>query len=96
VQRAQTAYALGLEVMKDVNGFTKIYEGNEVTGYTRANAQTNFNTLKVEYFVNKPPQAVSRYLFENYAALNEEFQEEDIDFFKVVHRFNDNIWAFEA
>jgi hypothetical protein len=66
MEKAKVAYERGIDVMTHMSGWEKIRETNGVAGYTRASEGTSHKTFKAEFFVDKPPKFVSRYIFDNF------------------------------
>ena len=88
---ATDAYGKGISIMQDVLGWTKIKENEGVAGYQRPNEDADFDSLKVEWYTDKPASEVSRYIFENIAQMNEEMNPENIASFKMIKEINPNV-----
>jgi hypothetical protein len=77
---AQTAYETGIKVLQDMTGWNKIESPNEdIRCYRRPNEETNFDTFKADFVVEKAPEAVANYLYANWEAVNTELSQEDLD-----------------
>jgi hypothetical protein len=96
VGRAQSVYEEGIKVIQDMSGWTKIDSGNEEVVCFRRPNDTSFDTFKAEYFVDKAPQAVARYTFEQWGVLNAELQAEDIESFDCVKKLNDDVSIYHG
>ena len=96
IEKSQEAYLRGIEVMQDLTGWTKLKENNGVIGYTMPNTDTNFNSLKVEMFIDKPPKDCARYVYDNFGALNKEFEADDMEQFEMVKEINENVRLFNV
>jgi hypothetical protein len=77
--------------MQDLYGWTKLREHNGVSAFSRESETSDFKTFKGEYYVDKPPNQASRYVYDNFPALNEEFGSDDVEYFQLVKRINDNM-----
>ena len=93
---ATEAYGKGIEIMQDVLGWSKIKENDGVAGYQRPNEEFDFDSLKVEWYADKPASQISRYVFENVHTLNESLNPENIESFKIIKEINDNIRVFSV
>lgn len=93
---ATNAYGQGIEIMQDVLGWSKIKENNGVAGYQRPNEECNFDSLKVEWYADKPASSISRYIFENVHTLNESLNPENIASFKIIKEINDNVRVYSV
>lgn len=96
IEKAQEAYVRGIEVMQDLSGWKKIKENNGVVGYSQPNTDTKFDSLKVECFFDKPPKDCARYIFDNFGAINLEFEPDDIKQFDMVKEINENVHLFNV
>ena len=94
IEKAKGAYEQGLQVLQTDEGWTKIQEENDVVGFTRETEGSNINTFKCEFYIDKSPQVVSRYYFENIGSLNLEFQSEDVESFEVTKEINEDLHFF--
>ena len=80
----------------DMSGWNKIKEANGVMGFKRESKDSDFCTFKAEFYVNKPPEWTGRYIFENFPALNEEFQNDDLEHIKELRSINENMHVHEV
>merc|ERR1712038_1137680 len=85
-----------MEVMMDMSGWDKIKEANGVMGFTRPSGESDFKTFKAEFYVNKPPNWVGRYIFENFPELNREFQNDDLEHIIEIRSINENMHVHEV
>jgi hypothetical protein len=85
-----------MEILQDMSGWTKIKEANGVLGFTRESEGCAHRTFKAEYFLEKPPKVVARYIFENFPELNEEFNSGDLDLVRETEQFGPNMHTHEV
>jgi hypothetical protein len=79
-----------------MTGWNNVDSGSEEVYCFRRPNDTDFDTFKADMFVDKPPQAIARYIFENWGAINEEFNEEDVEEFKEVKRLNEDVAIYQV
>jgi hypothetical protein len=94
VGKSQGVYDEGIKVIQDMTGWNKIETGNEEVVCFRRPNDTDFDTFKADLFIDKAPQAVARYCWENWPAINTELQEEDIESFERIKAINDDVCVF--
>ncbi len=59
-------------------GWTKVEaESTEVSCFRRPSEDSSVDTFKAELFYEKAPNAVSRYIYENWGTLNHDLQPEE-------------------
>ena len=80
----------------DMSGWDKIKEANGVMGFTRPSGESDFKTFKAEFYVNKPPNWVGRYIFDNFPELNREFQNDDLEHIIEIRSINENMHVHEV
>lgn len=91
VAKAQTTYEAGLEMIQDMLGWSKIAQTDEIVCYRKPNADTNFDSLKVEIYIPKPPSEVSKYVHTNWNEINMELDEENIESQTLVKNYAENV-----
>jgi hypothetical protein len=64
--KAEKTYERGLEQIQDMLGWTKITDNESVICYRKPNPDTDFDSLKVEMFVEKSPQVSCEYVHSNW------------------------------
>ncbi|MEE4248601.1 MAG: hypothetical protein V2I33_24750 [Kangiellaceae bacterium] len=63
-----------------MTGWNKIESPNEdIRCYRRPNEETNFDTFKADFVIDKPPATVANYMFANWETVNTELSQEDLD-----------------
>jgi hypothetical protein len=56
ITRGRDAYEQGINLLKDMVGWTKIRETeNGVVGFVKESEDSDFKTFKAEYYINKSP-----------------------------------------
>jgi hypothetical protein len=88
IEKAMTAYEEAVAAYQKLDSWTKIDAEEGVHAFTQAQ-ENGFDALKVEMYIDKPPQAVSNFIFNNWNRIIVETVGDLIDFSDVIHRFND-------
>jgi hypothetical protein len=73
VDALKQAYERAVEVSQDLSGWNLIGELNGIFSYSRPTPGTDLLTLKINFFVDKPPEFISKYIFDNWGDINQEF-----------------------
>ena len=60
-------------------GWTKIYDNNDVRCYRRPNDISDVDTLKADGIIDRPPEAVAQFCFDNWCELNREIDSDFIE-----------------
>jgi hypothetical protein len=72
-------------------GWTKVEaDSTEVSCFRRPSEDSSVDTFKAELFYEKAPNAVSRYIYENWGTLNRELQPEEFSAYEVLSTFNED------
>ena len=83
-------------MLNDMTGWKKLNDVDGVTGYEKPSDGIEFRTYKADFYINKPPKATSRYVFDNYAELNVELNPEDMEYYREKEKINDNMKIHEV
>lgn len=85
--KAETAYEQAVSALNDMSGWTKVVDTAEVVVSSRP-SPTGFHSIKGEFFVDKPAQKVTRWVFDNWQTiLNSHPNMEEA---AIVHQFNED------
>jgi hypothetical protein len=96
MEKAKVAYERGMDLLSHISGWKKIGERHGVAGYTRSSEGSNHKTFKAEFFVEKPPKFVSRYIFDHFPELNEEFNSDDLESVRETRSEGPNMHLHEV
>ena len=89
--KAKSVYTEGLELIHDIQGWTRIETDSELVNcFRRPSPENNFDIFKGEIYYEKPPNVVSRYIFDNFTAINNELMSEMFDYWRDVQKYGEN------
>ena len=60
-------------------GWTKIAESDDVVCFRQSRPESNFDALKAEIFIPKPPSFVSEFILDNWNENNTELDDENVE-----------------
>jgi hypothetical protein len=83
--KAEAAYEQAVSALNDMSGWTKLVDTAEVVVSSRPST-TDFLTIKGEFFIDKPAERVTRYVFDNWADLLNDHP--NMDAAETIHTFN--------
>ena len=63
--------------MQDMTGWDKIASSDDVTCFKRLEEESGFAYFKAEFYVDQPPEKISRHMYDNWGKINQELQPED-------------------
>ena len=70
-------------------GWTKIYDEGSIQCFRKPNEFSEFDTLKADGIVNKAPENVAHCLYQNWAQLNRELDDENLEQFDLIEKITD-------
>jgi hypothetical protein len=85
--KAETAYEQAASALNDTSGWTKSVNTVEVVLSSRPSS-TGFHSMKGEFFVDKPAQRVTRWLFDNWESILQSHP--SIEGVATLHTFNED------
>ena len=89
LQAVKTAYAQGIELIHEIQGWTRIKTDSEaINCFRRPNPESKFDMFKGDMFYDKPPSVVSRYIFDNFTEINNELMSDVFEYWKDVERYS--------
>ena len=89
VQAAKSAYAKGIELIQDIQGWTRIATDSELVNcFRRPNPERKYDIFKGEIYYDKPPSVVSRYIFDNFTEINNDLMSHMFDYWRVVQQYS--------
>ena len=88
IDKAMEAYEKAVTAYQNLDLWTKVDSTSAVTAFTQE-SETGLDTLKVEFFVDKPPTEVLPFLYNNYEQVFKQASGDLCGFYNKIHEFSD-------
>ena len=88
IDKAMAAYEKAVTAYQNLDLWKKIDSSSNVTAFTQE-GEEGLDTLKVEFFIDKPPTEVLPFLYNNYEQVFKDASGDLIGFYNKIHEFSD-------
>mmetsp|Transcript_19596 Transcript_19596/g.36005 ORF Transcript_19596/g.36005 Transcript_19596/m.36005 type:complete len:208 (-) Transcript_19596:1053-1676(-) len=92
LNKASTAFETAMSIQNDPEWAVSSSEGNYTM--SRKPSGTGIDCLKIEYYVDANPRAVSRKFFENYSEFSSRVAGDTCEFLKVIEKYSDDTTTY--
>ena len=74
-----------------MSNWNKISDVSGIAGSYKEDPESDVRVFKVDFYIDKPPKDVARYVCMNYTELSLEISPQDFDHFVLLHKHDENI-----
>lgn len=94
VQQCQAAYMEAIEKLQTLSIWNKIDAPEGMFAFT-AQGEGDVDSLKCEFYVNKPAAEIAPFLFQNWLALNKNYQPKVVNNERCAADFGENAYLYK-
>jgi len=88
IDQAMAAYEKAVSSYQNLDLWTKVDSTSAITAYTQPGAE-GLDTLKIEFFVDKPPKDIMNFLYEKWPEVLTQASGDMVGFYNIIHTYSD-------